>query len=536
MHLTRIVVSNYRRLADLDIEVRGHAVIVGANDVGKTSLLRLLHVALGAGTAQIYTALGADDLRDPALPLTVELVLQGLGPQEWTVMPHETDIGTDGSGEQLRIRLDVTVDPADPEAVTVRRWFPDSGHDRNMSREQLEAIGWRYLPATRGTGTGQLDGPNSALQALLRATDLGADKATLATLLGSVNTTLHDSTSLSDLRDKVAAHLTRAMPNKFDADDLEFLNSSSDEAVLDGVSLYLNRGGDHVAITEQSDGLRQLMQMTLFDLAQGAANIIAIDEPELHLHPSSQRTVAELFQGARNQKILVTHSPYIVSRFDPSQVITVTHDGRCQQIAASRLSQVAKAQAHWWSPRLLEALTARKVIIVEGLADRHLVEAVARNLNIGLDRLGIVVLEIDGAHKFPTVYKLLGPQGFNVPVFGLVDEKEKAIWQNAIGGKPANVFGKTLFVCDPDLEAEYCTTLTPPIVAAALIANAGAREAGILQSCAATSIADVTPQALADFCRKDKVTYAVAVADALSATRAAAITTVAALLTAAAAQ
>lgn len=535
MYLTRIATRNYRRLADLDVEVRGHAVIVGANDVGKTSLLRLLHAALGAGTAQIYSYLSPDDLLDPAVPLTVELVLQGLGAQEWTVMPHEVDVSPGGVSRQLRIRLDVTVDPADHETVTVRRWFPDSGHDRNMSREQLEAIGWRYLPATRGTAANQLDGPSSALHALLRATDLGTDKATLTTLLETVNTTLHGSAALADLRTKVAAHLTRAMPTQFDANDLEFLNSSGDDAVLDGVSLYLNRAGEQVAITEQSDGLRQLMQMTLFDLAQGAANIIAIDEPELHLHPSSQRTVAELFQAASNQKILVTHSPYIVSRFDPSQVITINHDGHCKQIAADKLNQVARVQAHWWSPRLLEALTARRVIVVEGLADRHLVEAVARKLNIGLDRLGVVVLDIDGANKFPHVYKLLGPDGFNIPVYGLVDENEKATWQNAIGGKPKNVYGRTLFVCNPDLEGEYCTTLTPPVVVSALIANAGVRETGILQSCKAAAIADITPQALAEFCAKDKVTNAVAIGDALTPAHAGAITTVVALLTAAAA-
>lgn len=42
MRLTRFKVENHRRLADLDIEVRDHLVLVGANDVGKSSLLRCL--------------------------------------------------------------------------------------------------------------------------------------------------------------------------------------------------------------------------------------------------------------------------------------------------------------------------------------------------------------------------------------------------------------------------------------------------------------------------------------------------------------
>ena len=57
MRLTRFKVENHRRLADLDIEVRDHLVLVGANDVGKSSLLRCLDLLLGASTAQLYSCL-----------------------------------------------------------------------------------------------------------------------------------------------------------------------------------------------------------------------------------------------------------------------------------------------------------------------------------------------------------------------------------------------------------------------------------------------------------------------------------------------
>jgi hypothetical protein len=51
---------------DLKVEVRGHAVIIGANDVRKTSLLRLLNMLLGSTTAQLYQQAGIADLRDAA--------------------------------------------------------------------------------------------------------------------------------------------------------------------------------------------------------------------------------------------------------------------------------------------------------------------------------------------------------------------------------------------------------------------------------------------------------------------------------------
>jgi putative ATP-dependent endonuclease of OLD family len=170
---------------------------------------------------------------------------------------------------------------------------------------------------------------------------------------------------------------------------------------------------------------------------------VAIDEPELHLHPASQRTVAQLLAGAGNQKILVTHSPYIVQRFEPAQVVAVSLDGTCHQIPAGNLSAVEKERASWWSPRLLEALTAPYAVIVEVVSDRVIVEQAARLMGISLDRLGAVVFDIGGAGKFPHVYKLLGTPGFCVPILGLVDEAQKQRWHGQFGGKPAAVFGRS---------------------------------------------------------------------------------------------
>jgi putative ATP-dependent endonuclease of the OLD family len=378
--------------------------------------------------------------------------------------------------------------------VTIRRWFPEAGHDRAPTREQLLAFGWRYLPATHVASALSLDGPNSALQALLQAIDLGAEKVPLTGLLDNFNAELAGSSRLASLRVDVAGHLCRAMPRSITEEDLAVRTAADPAAdVLSHVSMFFNRDGEFVPVTEESDGLRQLMSMTMFDLAEGAANVVAIDEPELHLHPASQRTVAELLGSTANQKILVSHSPYIVQRFEPAQIIAVSPDSVCHQIPAENVTAVDKHRASWWSPRLLEALTARLVIIVEGVSDRVIVERTAGLMGISLDRLGAMVFEIDGADKFPHVYKLLGKPGFCVPVLGLVDEAEKMRWHGQVGGKPGAVFGTTVFASDPDLEAEYCQALTGPGGARALITAGFCTTQGVVSSCGVTGIGHRRP-------------------------------------------
>lgn len=72
MRLTRLQVHNHSRLVDLEVEVREHLVLVGANDVGKSSLLRCLDLLMGASTAQLYSRITSDDFRDCGSPRIVE--------------------------------------------------------------------------------------------------------------------------------------------------------------------------------------------------------------------------------------------------------------------------------------------------------------------------------------------------------------------------------------------------------------------------------------------------------------------------------
>ncbi|HEV2637186.1 MAG TPA: AAA family ATPase [Actinocrinis sp.] len=531
MRITRIAISNYARLRDLDIRVRGHLVIVGANDVGKTSLLRVLQGTLGSSVGHLYQTFSPADLRDPGQPLIVEVTWEEFGADERALYYREITVAPDGSGKSLVIRLEIAPDE-DPEAVAIRRFFPDRGDDRSPTREQLLAFGWRYLPATRGAGT-QLDGPASALRTLLDTIDLGAEKQGLVAMLEEYNDKLGTSATLTDLRERIAAHLSRAMPRTIDPAGLA-VRSGADPAssVLGNVSMFFDRDGAFTALTDQSDGMRQLMAMTLFDLAQGAANVIAIDEPELYLNPASQRTAAELLTHTGNQKLLVTHSPFIMQRFEPRQVVAIGPDGAARQLPADKLTAIGKLRARWWSSRLLEALSARAVILVEGIADRILIEEADRALGIGLDRLGAVVFEIDGADKFEHVFKFLGPQGFDVRLFGLVDEDHRTKWVGQFGGRPQQVLGTKVWVCDPDLEGEYCTALGGPQVARLLIEAGVCRDQALLQCAGVGELDALTPLDVAAFCRKNKVEAAVAVGAALDAQAAGRITPVADLLTA----
>ncbi|GAA0993452.1 hypothetical protein GCM10009563_09390 [Subtercola frigoramans] len=465
---------------------------------------------MGATAQQLYQGITVDDLGQADEPFICRVSLIDFSDDERALFPDETTIQADGS-EVLIVELSVERSPDDNEQVIIRRWFPE-GTDRTPNRGQLDAFGWQYLPASRSSAIEFMQGRRSPLRSLLESTDLGADKQALVETLDAFNGKLESNTALEDLRNMIAEHLSRSMPKVIDKSELTIRTTADPNSdVLEDVTLFLKRDEGVRALADQSDGVRQLMTMTFFDLAKSGANMVAIDEPELHLHASSQRTVAELFASGKNQRLLVTHSPYIVQRFEPKHVLVVTADQEVRQIPSSSFSSVEKEMANWWSPRLLEALTSRRTLVVEGIADRVFIEACARKLGVPLDKLGITVLELDGADKFKHVYNLLGKNGFDLDIIGLVDHAERGSWMSALSIKPKNINKKVLFVANADLEDEYALGMGGPAAGQALIDEGVCREQGILQAAGVSAVADLTEAQVAEFARDRKVTSAVAV-------------------------
>jgi putative ATP-dependent endonuclease of OLD family len=193
----------------------------------------------------------------------------------------------------------------------------------------------------------------------------------------------------------------------------------------------------------------------IYDLLATGASIVAIDEPEAHLHPSSQRSLAKMLKASSGQKILVTHSPTIAGSFEPDEIIVIRADGTASQSRRNFLSGDAGMLARWWIGRQLEPLTAEAVIAVEGPSDRIIVDAVSSALGFDLDGHDIVVMETNGCGDMKVVESIFGPGGFGIPLFELIDEDAMDDAAKRLGVDAADLEARSVFVSSRDLEDEY---------------------------------------------------------------------------------
>ncbi|MFD6912322.1 ATP-dependent endonuclease [Streptomyces virginiae] len=158
--------------------------------------------------------------------------------------------------------------------------------------------------------------------------------------------------------------------------------------------------------------------------SQGEDTLLAVEEPEAHLHPSLQRKVFAHLLREPNRLLLTTHSPHIVAVAPLSSIVLAdSHDGHTTaSVVPPGLipPDVSSDLERYLNVTRAEVLFAREVIFVEGAADAYLLPALAEAAGFHFDDYGIVVSSVEGT-DFAPYSTLLGPKAFNRPHWVLTD-------------------------------------------------------------------------------------------------------------------
>ncbi len=534
MRISRVAISNHNRVADFDVEVREHAVFVGPNAVGKSTVLRLLDCALGASWSHLAASLDASQLRDETKPMVVEVRLEDLDGDDRAHFADKAEVGsgTASGSAWLTIRLRASISPVDSERLDFDRSFvKPKVDDAPVNRDDLRQIGWVFLPASRSPDRELGGGRSSAVRSLLRAVSLEPGEAkAIEDAVAALSAALEVAPSLESIRENLAGELSGLFPEAVDKADIAIdLPSSVTDDPLGDVDVQLDRGGRRTPLSAQSDGLRSLSVVAVQLLARRSARILAIDEPEIHLHPRGQANLGRLLASAPGQRLVATHAPEVLARFNPSHAVAVTAGG-ARQLSGAAFVGDPKRYHHWWVDSALEPLTADRIVLVEGISDRIIVCAVADLLGHELDRCGVSVVGLNGAGNFVPAIRLFGPTGFGIRLLGLVDKKEEKYPASALGVAEADLATNDVLTCNADLEEEYATSLGVADTVALLTGSGLFTEASVLKATGAAAVGGVSVADLAAFLRKNKVEAAAALAEGMTAAHAANLTTVKDLL------
>jgi putative ATP-dependent endonuclease of OLD family len=426
MLLRKIRIENYRGLTDLTLDLDETTVLIGDNNVGKTSVFDAIKTCLSRALLRRSTPIFDQDdshlasgtaMAQTAAPIRVTLDFAEQVAGEWSaeLLQGLNDVIVVGSDDRRRVILVVTSGFDGGTGEFAGAWeFVNTNGDRLPTKANspsslnsfLQILSVHYLSALRDaswefTPRGQFFG------AYVRNPAIPEDvRENLQQTLASVNdTVLEAQSSLMELRQNLAKTQTivalgaaervdiEAVPVRF-ADLLSRMQVSV--TAVSGATLPLVRHGAGTQSLSVIFLFESYVKTFLQAVNAEAAAILLLEEPEAHLHPNAVRAMWDSLVALPGQKILATHSGELLARVPLANVRRLyrragyVHVGR---LGATTLTaaDATKVEFHIRSSRG-ELLFGSVWLLVEGETEFWIYREAATILGIDLDRLGVRII------------------------------------------------------------------------------------------------------------------------------------------------
>lgn len=172
------------------------------------------------------------------------------------------------------------------------------------------------------------------------------------------------------------------------------LTGTDSRSVMEAVSAHFMAADGHsIPAARQGSGLVSMQGLLLLlELGRARATgggefLMALEEPELHLPPSTQQLLVQRVQALSTQTFVTTHSPLVASMADPTCVLILKkHEGVLS--AEPFLEAPLPVVAQNWQRKffqhsrsdVLSALMHQYLLIPEGRADFQLLRCILRPL------------------------------------------------------------------------------------------------------------------------------------------------------------
>lgn len=443
MKIRRIHIQNFRGIKDLELDLDDLVVLIGENNSGKTAILHAIRLCLrdlGPRRRIVFDAFDfhlKDKHAEPssADPITITITFSEDAAGDWDdarLRRLKGILNVDAASGLSRVVLRVSCSYNPIERDFDQTWdflneaaqpLPgkSEAHLGNLQRE----VAFYLLDALRDAGR-NFDAKGPFWRPFLKDSQLPQEKKTeIEEKLKEVNDLVvssHGSFEQARVRLKTVQEMVPMQAG--DVVSIEAVPGRMFD-MLSKAQVHLGTTtGAKVPVGRHGEGTQSLAVLMLFaafldldaaDVGKNRAPVVALEEPEAHLHPSAVRTLWNTIQSVPGQKLISTHSGDLLSEVDIDHVRRIARVGGVVRVfrvrtqhsvspavfgalpAAARQRWLTAEEARKFNYHVRRArgelLFARCWLLVEGETEDWLFPAAARAMGVNLHRAGVRVVE-----------------------------------------------------------------------------------------------------------------------------------------------
>lgn len=480
MKVSRLLVQSFRGIKEAALFFPDHAVLVGDNNVGKSTVFEALDLALGPDRLNRHPKIDEHDFylgsyvsaeNEPRKEVRVEASVMGLNEEqqarfkdyiEWwnTTAKAFQDAPVEGVDHPyvhaaVRVTFVGFYDPEEDDfkgETYFSRSLEEGGTPQVFYKKDKQFCGFLYLRSLR-TATRALSLEHgSLLDIILRIKEIRPQmwEKTISQL-SALTVASDPELGISGVLESIEAAIKKYVPREWGVTPHLKVSNLTRESLRKVITAFIATGdGDHAApFYRQGTGtINMLVLAMLTQIAEDKQNVIfAMEEPETAIPPYAQKRIIHEIRKLSSQSLFTSHSPYVLEEFDISEVavLTRTSDGELKQSAIELPPSVKhKRYRQEFRTRFCEGLLARRILLAEGATEAASMPAAARRLAeidpqtyASFEALGLCTVDAGGDGNITDLAKLYGALGKTVYA---VCDKQQAPSQAAIEAQVVKLF------------------------------------------------------------------------------------------------
>lgn len=441
MKISQLKIHNFRGVKSATILLPDHAVLIGDNNTGKTTILEAIDLVLGpdrlnrtppidehdfyqgkylASKAEEVAAVNGEEIEVPppeptldtnisSYGIEIEVTITSLNDEQkgrfgdyiefWDKThnrlyedPNPAGIDAPDISEALRITFQGWYDPEEDDfegKTYYSRSLSEGEAPVPFSKKDKQICGFLYLRSLR-TGSRALSlERGSLLDIILRLKEVRPQmwEDTIDTL-AAYNVASDPALGISGVLESINSALKKYVPKEWGVEPHLKVSNLTRDHLRKIITAFIATGeGTHAApFYRQGTGtINMLVLAMLSQIAEDKQNVIfAMEEPETAIPPYAQKRIVHEIRKLASQTIFTSHSPYVLEEFTQDETVVLARDaegGLDQCLIKLPNSVKQKRYRQEFRTRFCEGLLTRRILLAEGASEAQSLPAVCKKLS-----------------------------------------------------------------------------------------------------------------------------------------------------------